>query len=273
MHLRTNLTIPICMAALLSPFLSATAQPHLLGDRAQLLNQHYGVKATGNPPAIRYQPKPDEGALFENYESGPLETTVDTTFSVGGFELVVLFRTQVPRDTELMFCESCSDRIDVARMGYDDNDRPTVKQAFTKGFFMQGTLEGQPKPDLVLINDWPSALKIVSTEGYMGANTTTEHYFSFPELKPILQVATQEFTETRGGPDGPQSTLTQRAVRFIPEDEENTGLYEVEVTSTTEEGGAGTSTHYQWSESQHKFVPKAAPPPARKPVASPARKN
>lgn len=242
--------------------LFATAQAHLSGDPVQLLTMHYGGKATGTPPVVRWQPSAEVAARFESYSSGPLETTVDTTIIVGGSELIVFFRTQVPRDTELMFCEGCMDRIDVARMSYDDHDRPTKKEAFVPGFFFQGTLESQPKPELVLINGWPSAIKFISSEGYMEGNTTTAHYFSFPELKPILQVVTQEFTEMRGGPHGPESTLTLRDVRFIPEDAENTGLYQVEVVTT--EGGDEPRKLFEWSESLHQFVPKPGALPVKK---------
>jgi len=242
--------------------LFATAQAHLMGDAAQLLSLHYGSKATGTPPVVRWQPSPEVAARFENYESGPLETTVDTTFLVGGSELIVFFRTQVPRDPELMFCEACVDRIDVARMGFDDNDRPTKKEAFVPGLLMQGTLEGQPKPELVLINGWPAAVKLVSSEGFMENNTTTAHFFSFPELRPILQTVTQAFSETRGGPHGPQSSLTQREVRFIPEDSENTGLFQVEVITTGDSDEPKRT--FTWSDSQHRFVPNAVATPAKK---------
>ncbi len=251
--------------------LFATAQAHLSGDPAQLLTMHYGGKAPGTPPVVRWQPGAEVAARFENYSSGPLETTVDTTIIVGGLELIVFFRTQVPRDPEQVFCEFCMDRIDVARMGYDDNDRPTKKEAFIPGFLEQGTLEGQPKPELVVVNNGPIAVKIVSSDGEMMRMGRTEHYFSFPELKPILSVPTMEFVEQRGGPDGPTNTQVERTVRFIPEEEELSSLFEVEVTTTSDEG-KGTSEFFVWNEALHKFVPKPKAATA-KPAASPARKN
>ncbi|HRF80422.1 MAG TPA: hypothetical protein PL070_10090 [Flavobacteriales bacterium] len=265
-HLRT-LAIGWSMATALF----ATAQAHLVGDPAQLLTMHYGSKATGTPPVVRWQPSHEVAARFENYASGPLETTVDETFLVGGSELIVFFRTQVPRDPEMTFCEFCVDRFDVARMGYDDNDRPTIKEAFIPGFLEQGTLEGQPKPELVVMNNWPVAVKIVSSEGDMMHVGRTEHYFSFPELKPILSVPTFEFQEQRGGADGPTNTQVERTVRFIPEDEESTSLHEVEVT-TTVDGGTGTLEFHVWNEALHKFVPKPRASSA-KPVVPPARKH
>lgn len=250
-----------CLSILL---IAGTTLPYvhaqLNGDPAQLLIQHYGGKPTGTPPTLRWQPGPDEAAVFEEYMSGPVLTTVDTTFIVGGSELIVFFRTQVPRDADLGFCESCSDRIDMARMGYDDQMRPSRKEAFVKGLLQQGTLEGQPKPELVLINNWPVAVKFISTEGYMESNTKVEHYFSFPELKPILQVNTQEFLEERGGPYGPMSTLKERSVRFIPEDDESNAFFEVEVADMEGAYPTGTVVRYQWSEAEHRFVAKAGTP-------------
>ncbi|TXI80968.1 MAG: hypothetical protein E6Q44_05495 [Flavobacteriales bacterium] len=251
-HLR-SLAIGYAMATTLF----AAAQAHSLGDRAQLLSLHYGSKATGTPPVVRWQPSSEVAARFETYSSGPLETTVDTTFQVGGSELIVFFRTQVPRDPESVFCEFCVDRIDMARMSYDDNDRPTKKEAFIPGFLEQGTLEDQRKPELVVMNNWPVAVKFVSSEGDMMNMSRSEHYFSFPELKPILSVTTFEFQELRGGPNGPMNTQVERTVRFIAEDEENTSLYEAEVTTMTD-GGTRTSAFFVWSEDQHRFVPKAA---------------
>lgn len=253
----TKMTTKILMSLMfLIPFVESRAQTTMNGDKAQLLFQHYGLKASGNPPAISRQPKPDETAAFGYYTNEPFITTVDTTFVVGGSELIVFFRTQMPRDAELMFCEECSDRLDVARMGYDANNKPTVKQAFIKGFIQQGTLEGQARPELVVMNNWPVAVKITATTGYMENNTRTEHYYSFPELKPILEVNTREFLEERGGPDGPMSTMTERSVRFIPQDAESTSLYEVEVADMEGQYPTGKTQGYQWSGAEHKFLPK-----------------
>lgn len=252
---------------LLALFAESRAQTSMNGDKAQLLFQHYGLKATGNPPAISRQPKPDETAGFGYYTNEPFITTVDTTFVVGGSELIVFFRTQMPRDTELMFCEECSDRLDVARMGFDTNDKPTVKQAFIKGFLQQGTLEGQARPELVVMNNWPVAVKITATTGYMENNTRTEHYYSFPELKPILEVITQEFAEDRGGPHGPTNSLVERAVRFIPQDAESTSLHEVEVADMEGEYPTGKKVLYRWNEAEHRFLltKGTAPTPTKKP--------
>lgn len=224
-----------------------------------ILVAHYGTKPSGTPPKILWKPTGEDAKRFENYSSGNLETTVDTSFDVGGYERLVFFRTQVPREPDMVFCEACTDWIGLARMGYDDDQKP-VKGEFINWFQMQGTLEGQPKPTLVTQNGWPIAVKIISYNGFMGQNTTEEQYFSFPEMKSILAVKTSEFIEERGGPNGPMSSLTQRSVRFIPEDNENTAHYEVEVTSTSEEGGAGSIEIWKWSEAEQKYVLKPAVP-------------
>lgn len=244
-------TIPTILCTLLC--IAATAQfPHM--DAAKLLAKHYGGQPTGSPPRITWVPQGEEAERIGYMPDKHVVTLVDTMLGKGEDDILVFFRTTKPMDGVIEAgCEACSDQLGVAHYahrGTGENGWEPV--SFTKWFIEQGTYDGPPKPRMLPDTEGSPVFMIVSNDGDMVQSTRTEHYFSLPDMKPVLQVKTAEYVETRGGPNGPEMSLTERTVKVVT-DPANWKEYP-DIAVTGGEGTDGGTVRYSWNDQQKKYV-------------------
>lgn len=249
--------------ALLAVLLAHGQFPHM--DRAKLLATHFGGKPVGNPPRITWVPQGEDAKHFDHLPSKHVVTTVDTLLAKGEDEILVFFRTSafdVGEEGEGLM----PDQLGLARYTYSPSNKTPDGWApvrFEKWFAEQGTNGMPPKPRRV--GDEGSSLFMVTSEvGDMMQSIRTERYFSLPDLKEVLTVNTSEFEETRGGPNGPEMSMTDRAVKVIVDPANRKEFPDIEVIGG--EGTDGAVVRYAWNGQLRKYVEtRSAPKTVSKP--------
>jgi len=232
-------------------------------DPATLITQHYGGAAKGTPPTLSWTPQGEDAKHFDDVPVKSVRTTVDTVLAVGDDVQLVFFRTTIPQDADMgEFCELCVDHLGVAR--YRHTPVGYVLEHFDKWFLAQGVYEGAAKPSYVIVDGKPVALLLSSSDGDMVANTRTDHYMDSKTLQTMLTVLGQEYTETRGGDDGPMMSMITRTVRFVPDAKASKEHCDVQITTQLEEGEEGTVEDWTWPTGTDKYAPQPKTTPAQK---------
>lgn len=242
--------------------LSATcssAQVHL--DPAKLLTKHFNVKSTGTPPRITWVPQGEDAKRFDYLPDKNVTTVVDTMLAKGEVHILVFFRTIATMDGGSIEPDGIGDDwLSVALYAYSPANKTEGGRAptsFQKWFLKQGTYLGSAKPRMAG-PEGTSLFVITSDVGETEMHTRTEHFYSLPDLRPVLQVETGSYEEDRSGPHGPMLSMTERTMKVVSDPANWKEFPDIEVTGV--EGTDGKTARFVWSDQLKKYAEaKTAP--------------
>lgn len=242
---------------------TTTLLAHAQTDQ-QMLKRHFGGTVSGEPPMAKWVPQKEEGHRLGYQPGQSILTKVDTTLHKGEDMCIVFFRTRNTYNEGVFHPGGGNmDHISAAVYGYDvTSETGELKlDHFEKWLLDQNTNDSTPKARLLEAIDGAPVFVIASDYGEMLTPEIyvvhhEDHFFSIPDLKPILMI------RTKGADYGSDNELdVQREWRILRPDDDWKEYPDIEVKTKYYGEKAWKTSLRVFDEARHKYVEKAAPPP------------